>query len=69
MWRPKEGWENYYTFMDGKAIPGYERQARAFEEGADEILACIVKHFAQVRNGGNKITTLNKFLRDIQNNS
>ena len=39
-WRPKE-WENPYNFMTGGAIPTYEKQSQAYEDGADELLTSL----------------------------
>ena len=40
MYRPK-GLENPYNFMNGGAIPHYENQSRAWEEGAVAMLEAI----------------------------
>jgi len=47
-YRP-EGYENYFTFMDGSCIPKYEAQFTAFEAGADEMLD-------KLRARGKKVT-------------
>jgi len=40
MHRP-EGWENPFNFMNGGAIPKYEKQSQSYEDGADAMLELL----------------------------
>jgi len=42
MYRPK-GWENPYNFMNGGAIPKYEKQSQVFEDSAVAFLEGLKK--------------------------